>query len=172
MVDGSTPLTERQRRAGVMRQFELQMPKYPLSIRERLTNYRYRMYDEARDVELLATVLVTSFDFYEHRLNLVRRGIDLVVCQKHNAALPVWCLELDSAHLHKPGTAPNVRRPVAPDHRHRRTQDEQRVLISEIILGVDSAMVELNSMPLRTRQRYLKLREQYLSPKVGRPWAS
>jgi hypothetical protein len=125
------------------------------------------MYDEARNVELLATILVASFDFYEHRLNLVRRGIDLVICQHHNAALPVWCLELDTAHLYKPGTAPATRQ-----ERKRRTQDEQRILISQIILGVDTAMVELNGMPERSRRRYLSLREQYLKPKVGRPWAS
>jgi hypothetical protein len=33
-------------------------------------------------------------------------------------------------------------------------------------------MAELKDMPDRTRQRYLVLREQYLQPKVGRPWAS
>ncbi len=167
MVDGSITISPRQRRAGVMRQFELQMPKYPLRIVERLTNYRYRMFDEARGAEMLATVLVSSFDFYEHRLNLVKREIDLVVCQKHNAALPVYVLELDTAHLYKPGTAPDTR-----EVRKRRTQDEQRVLISQIILGVDSAIDELNRLPERTKRRYLKLREQYLSPKVGRPWAS
>src|SRR5260370_40566271 len=65
MVDGSITISPRQRRAGVMRQFELQMPKYPLRIVERLTNYRYRMFDEARGAEMLATVLVSSFDFYQ-----------------------------------------------------------------------------------------------------------
>jgi hypothetical protein len=167
MVDGSTALSERQRRAAVMRQFELQYPKYPIQIRERLTNFRYRLSDESRDVEMVATVLSSSFQYYEYRLNLVRRGIDLIICQRHNAALPVWCLELDTAHLYKPGTAPDVR-----TNRRRRTQDEQRVLISQIILGVDSAMAELNAMPGRTRRRYLQLRETYLKPKVGRPWAS
>src|SRR5205823_3082721 len=143
----------------------LQMPKYPLRILERLTNYRYRMFDEARDTELRATVLVASFDYYEHRLNLAKHNFDLVVCQRHNAVLPVWCLELDSAHLYKPGTAPDVRHPAG---RRRRTQDEQRVLISQIILGVDAAMSELHTMPERTRRRYLALRELYLKPKIGR----
>jgi hypothetical protein len=170
MVDGSIALSDRQRRAGVMRQFELQYPKYPIAIRERLTNYRYRLYDQARDVEMLATVLVSSFDYYSHRLLLTKHGFDLVICQRHNSALPVWCLELDTAHLYKPGTAPDVRPPAGG--RHRRTQDEQRILISQIILGVDSAMIELNAMPYRSRVRYLKLRELYLLPKQGRPFAS
>jgi len=88
MVDGSLKLSERQKRALVAHQFELQMPKYPLKILERLTNYRYRMYDEKLEVEELATTLAHSFDFYEYRMNL-RGGIDLIVCQKHNSALPV-----------------------------------------------------------------------------------
>jgi hypothetical protein len=100
MVNGSIVLTERQRRAGVMQQFELQMPKYPLRIQERLTNYRYRMFEEARNEEMLATVLVSSFDFYEHRLNLAKYGIALVVCRQHNASLPVYCLELDTTILY------------------------------------------------------------------------
>ena len=172
MVDGSIALSERQRRAGVMRQFELQYPKYPIQIFERLTNYRYRLYDQSREVEMLATVLVASFDYYSHRLLLTKHGFDLVICQRHNSALPVWCLELDTAHLYKPGTAPDIRPPVAADQHRRRTADEQRILISQIILGVDSAMVELNTMPYRTRRRYLQLREQYLRPKLGRPFAS
>src|SRR2546430_16117511 len=92
MVDGKFVLSERQKRALVAHQFELQMPKYPLKILERLTNYRYRMYDEKLEVEELATTLAHSFDFYEYRLNL-QSGVDLIVCQKHNAVLPVWCLE-------------------------------------------------------------------------------
>lgn len=167
MVDGSIALTDRQRRAGVMRQFELQYPKYPIQIVERLTNYRYKLYDQAQKVEMLATILVASFDYYSHRLLLTKHGFDMVICQRHNSALPVWCLELDTAHLYKPGTAPETR----PD-RERRTQDEQKILISQIILGVDSAMTELKNMPYRTRRRYLALREQYLQPKLGRPFAS
>lgn len=172
MVDGSIALSERQRRAAVMRQFEMQYPKYPIAIRECLTNYRYRLYDQARDVELLATILVASFDYYAHRLLLTKHGYDLVICQKHNSALPVWCLELDTAHLYKPGTAPDTRPPAAANEYRRRTADEQKILISQIILGVDSAMHELNTMPYRTKRRYLALREQYLRPKLGRPYAS
>src|SRR2546421_5012864 len=109
MVDGKLHLSERQKRALVAHQFELQMPKYPLRILDRLTNYRYRMYDEKLKVEELATTLAHSFDFYEYRMNL-QRGIDLIVCQKHNSALPVWCLELETAMLYEPGTGPEMKR--------------------------------------------------------------
>jgi hypothetical protein len=165
MADGS--LSERQKRAVVAYQFELQMPKYPLRILERLTNYRYRMFDDARQVEELATTLAHSFDFYEYRMNL-QRGVELIVCQRHNAALPVWCLELETAMLYKPGTGPNMNRP----DRKRRNQNEKQLLISQLILGVDTAHDELLSMEPRTRQRYLDLRQQYLKKRPGRPWVS
>jgi hypothetical protein len=128
---------------------------------------------------LLASFLASSWDFYEHRLNLSKHGFTLVVTQKHNAALPLYVLELDTQMMYEPGTVPDV----APDRalkkvsdsegkRKRRTPDEQKILISRIILGAKAGMAELEAMPDRTRQYYLQLREQYLQPKVGRPWAS
>jgi len=160
-------LSERQRRVAVMRQFELQMPKYPLRILERLTNFRYRMFEEERQLEMLATTLASSWDFYEHRLNLSKHGFSLIICQKHNSAVPLFVLELDTSILYEPAAVPTIR-----PERKRRTPDEQKILISQIIIGASAGMTELYSMPERTRQRYLVLREQYLQPKVGRPWAS
>jgi hypothetical protein len=174
-------LSERQRRVTVMRQLELQMPKYPMKILERLTNFRYRMFEEKRGIEMLATVLASSWDFYEHRLNLGKHVFTMVICQKHNAAVPLFVLELDTCMLYEPGAVPDK----APDRalkktpdkdevgkRKRRTPDEQKILISQIIIGAHAGMSELKDMPDRTRQYYLQLREQYLQPKVGRPWAS
>jgi hypothetical protein len=172
-------MNERQKRIAVMRQFELQMPKYPLRILQRLTNFRYRMVEEERGIEMLATVLASSFDFYEHRLNLAKHGFSLIVCQKHNAAVPLFTLELDTGMLYEPGATPDkapdralIKAPDKKGKRKRRTPDEQKILISRIILGANAGMAELHDMPDRTRQYYLQLREQYLQPKVGRPWAS
>ena len=173
-------LSERQKRIVTMRQFELQYPKYPIEILDRLTNYRYRLFEQERQSEMLATVLASSFDFYEHRLNLSKHGFQLVICQKHNACLPIFTLELDTAMLYEPAAVPDRapdRRPAkdtdsAGEKRKRRTQDEQKILISQIILGAKAGMAELEDMPDRTRQRYLVMREQYLQLKVGRPWAS
>jgi hypothetical protein len=162
-----------------MQQLELQMPKYPMKILERLTNFRYRMFEEERQLGMLATVLASSWDFYEHRLNLSKHGFNMVICQKHNAAVPLFVLELDTCMLYEPGAVPDK----APDRalkktsdkegkRKRRTPDEQKILISRIIIGASAGMAELKDMPDRTRQYYLQLREQYLQPKVGRPWAS
>jgi hypothetical protein len=161
-------MDERQMRIAVMRQFELQMPKYPLKIVERLTNFRYRVFEQERNIEMLATVLASSFDFYEHRLNLAKHGFTLIVCQKHNAAVPLFTLELDTGDMYDPATVPGPQRPG----RKRRNADEQKILISQIILGAQAGMAELGAMPERTRQRYLAMRAQYLMPKVGRPWAS
>jgi len=160
-------MSERQKRVAVMRQFELQYPKYPLQIIERLTNFRYRMFNEEIQVEMLATVLAHSFDFYEHRLNLAKHGFSLIICQKHNAAVPLFALELDTGVLYEPGTVPDIR-----EGRKRRTPDEMKILISQIIIGTAKGMAELHAMPDRTRQRYLQLRAEYLTLKIGRPWAS
>jgi len=178
MVDGNFHLSERQKRALVAHQFELQMPKYPFKILDQLRNYRYQMYDEKLEVDLLATTLATSFDFYEYRMNL-RGGISLIVCQKHNAALPVRCLELETEVLYDPGICPDQ----APDRamrkasdeerkRKRRTSDEQKIFISQLILGVDIAYDELQKLDPRTQQRYLVLRQKYLKTRPGRPWVS
>jgi hypothetical protein len=147
----------------------LQYPKYPLQILERLTNFRYSLFNQESEREMLATVLASSFDFYEHRLNLVRHGYSLIICQKHNSVLPLFALEMDTGLMHKPGDKPPVR---APEERKRRTQDERNVFISQIILSTVAGMSELSKMEDPTRRRYLALREQYLQPKVGRPFAS
>ena len=173
MVDGNFHLSERQKRALVAHQFKLQMPKYPFKILDQLTNYRYQMYDEKLEVELLATTLASSFDFYEYRMNL-RGGISLIVCQKHNTALPVRCLELETEILYDPGIGPELERANKREQgkRKRRTHDEQRLFISQLILGVDIAHEELLNLDPRTQQRYLVLRQKYLKTKPGRPWVS
>jgi len=120
---------------------------------------------------MLATTLAHSFDFYEHRLNLAKHGFSLIICQRHNAACPLFVLELNTGMLYEPGATSDKVRP-AGGQRKRRTADEMKILISQIIIGAQSGMSELEGMPDRTRQRYLQLREEYLQPKVGRPWAS
>lgn len=166
-------LSEHQRRAIVARQFEMQLPKFPLQLVERITNYRYRIFDKIRKEEMLVTVLASSFDFYEYRMNLHKYGVSLIICQHHNASLPMWVLELDTAMMYKPVAVPVLPvREVPAGKKMRRTQDEMKVLLSQLITGVDSAYDELKKMPLRSKQRYLELRTRYLKTKVGRPWLS
>jgi hypothetical protein len=99
---------EHQRRQAVMHQFELQYPKYPLQILERLTNFKYLIFEQEREIEMLATVLASSFDFYEHRLNLVKHNFKMIICQKHDAVVPLFTLELDTCMLAEPGGKPTL----------------------------------------------------------------
>lgn len=166
-------LSERQKRQAVMRQFELQLKRFPvLELLERMTNYRYRfrLHDHIREKDVLATVLAESFDFYEYRLNLARTGVELVICQRHNCCLPVYVLELDTAIMYQPGASPDIVRPA--EKRKKRNDEEVRLFVSQLITGIDTAYSELWAMPERTRQRYLAMRAEYLRPRVGRPWAS
>lgn len=162
-------LTERQQRQAVMYHFELQArPRFSLEIRERLTNYRYSLHDLYTNTELLAMVLAESFDFYEYRLNRCAARVDLVICQKHNAVLPVRVLEIETGFMFTPGAVP----PLARPDRKKRSKAEARLFVSMLLAGIDGANEELLSMPARTRQRYIALRDQYLRAKVGRPRAS
>ncbi len=167
-------LTERQKRLAVMRQFDLQLPRFTmLELLERLPNYRYRfkLYDHLREVEVLATVLAESFDFYRYRLNLHRQKVEMVICQRHNAVLPVWVLELDSGMMYQPAVTPeHIER--LPGERKHRNREEVQLFVSQLIVGVDAAYQELAGMPARTRQWYLARRNAYLLPRTGRPWAS
>src|SRR5690348_10021388 len=100
-------LTERQRRRNVMYQFEMQaLPRFNFQVRERLTNYRFLLHDLAYQVDLTAMVLAESFDFYEYRLNRCAQRVELVICQRHNAALPIRVLELDTGNMYNPGAIP------------------------------------------------------------------
>lgn len=161
-------LTERQQREAAAHQFELQASRLYLSVEKRLTNYRYVVKDELRGCELTAMVVVTSFDYYEYRLNFGRRRIDLLIVRRHNAVVPVRVLDLSTSTEHEPGHAPALTRENAKRPNH----DETVLLVSKLILNIESAHEELATMPSRTRQRYLQRREEYLRPRVGRPWAS
>jgi hypothetical protein len=162
-------ITARARRQAVMQQFELQLPKFPLEIIARQTNFRYLLRDLERALELRATVLERSWDFYEFRLNTLKQQFDLLIVQRHDCAVPVAALELDGATLFRAGTPPAL--PERPGRR-KRNATEVKVLISQLIIGVDAALAELETMPERTRRRYLAERAKFLKPKRGRPWAS
>ena len=162
-------LTERQKREKVAYQFSMQaMPRFGMEIKKRSTNYRLVLHDLALKVELTAMTLEQSFDFYVYRLNKAAHRVDLVVCQRHNAALPVRVLELDTGNMYQPGAIP----PIEREQRRKRNHEETLLFVSMLLAGVDGAYEKLYSMPLRTRQRYLALRDQYLRPRTGRPWAS
>lgn len=158
-----------QRREQAAYQFEIQaMPRFNMEVRKRLTNYRYLVHDCAVNADLKAMVVADSFSFYEYRLNKVAQRVDLVICQRHNAALPISVLELETGNLYHPAVIPPIERP----QRKKRNHEEVLLFVSKLLAGIDGAYEELHAMPRRTRQRYLTLRNAYLQPKLGKPWAS
>ncbi len=160
--------TEQEVRRQAAYQFELQASKLYLSVQRRLTNYRYVVKDEIKGSELTAVVLARSFDFYEYRLNRGKQRVDLVIAQWHNAVLPVRVISLDRAAEYEPGSVPNITREQAKRPNH----DETMLLVSKLMLGLDSAKEELSRMHPRTRQRYIARCREYLKPRIGRPQAS
>ncbi len=161
-------LTERQRREAAAYQFEIQADRLCLSVKQRLTNFRYVVHDHLKDTDLTCIVLAETFDYYEYRLNRGKKRVDLLIVQKHNAVVPVRVLCLDDDREYDVGKAPEVNR----ENAQRRNRHEVMLVISQLLLGTQSAQDALDAMPARMRQRYLQKRDEYLKPRVGRPWAS
>lgn len=159
---------DRLQHESAARMFEIQASKLFLSISQRLANYRYIVLDETRGAELTCMVLAHSFDFYERRVYRGKHKIDLLIVQHHNAVVPIRVLALDTSAEYDPGVAPKLERPGAK----RPNRDEVELLVSKLLLGIESGHEQLQRMPRRTQQRYLQRRDKYLLPRVGHPWAS
>lgn len=150
-------------------QFEIQTHRLKFHIKQRLRNNRYILIDEKHNnQEVTAIVLVTSFDYYTYRLNRGKHRIDLIIVAHHNAVVPVRTVCINDSREYQAGTQPDIERPG----RKRRNADEVKLLVSELLIGAKSAQAELEAMDTRTRQRYIKMRNEYLRPRVGRPWSS
>lgn len=162
-------LTARQERQAVVYQFELQAVKLGMQIRQRLTNYRFLLHDAYREKEITGMALASSFDFYEYRLNKAAHRVDLLIVQRHNAVVSLRVVELETGCEYEPGAVPPG---IERQERSKRNHEEVKLLVSKLLVGLDGAYDELADMPKRTRQRYLALRDEYLKPRVGRPWAS
>ena len=160
---------EQEARRQAAYQFEVQANKLYLAVQKRLTNYRYTVLDETSGNQLHAVVLANSFDFYEYRLHRAKQRIDLLIVQCHNAVTPIKVLCLDTAAEYDAGSSPT--NAVRIDAK-RRNRNETQLLVSKLILGLDSAKEDLAAMPIRTRQRYLQRCRAYLKPRIGRPIAS
>lgn len=160
----------KHRRERAAYHFEIQASRLQFKIVERLRNYRYRLYDERKAKELTAIVLPESFDFYDLRLNRGKHRVDMVICDKHNAVLPVRCVSIAESYEYAPHASPMTLREL--EKVKRRSTDEVNVFVSKLLLGHQTAITELNGMPARTKQRMLAKRDSYLTPKVGRPWTS
>lgn len=158
----------RAARARVAAQFELEAVRLGLSLVRTLSHGRYLLYDPDVGRELVALVLVCSADFFEYRVNLQRRRLDLLVVARHNAVVPLRVVSLSQVMSYPPLTVPTIER----TGRKHRNHEEVMLLVSKLLLNFESAWQEVNAMPQRTRQWYLQQRDRYLQPRVGRPWAS
>ncbi len=161
-------MTDKQTREAAAYQFELQASKLAYRIVERSSNIRYVLQDEGlTGSTITAIVLPTSFDFYEYRLHRVSVQTSLLIVQTHNAVVPIDCLELKTGTMYNAGQGPVIQRDGK-----RRNQDEKKLLLSHLLLETAHGQEELQAMDTRTRQRYLKAKRQYLTPRQGRPIAS
>ncbi len=161
-------MADRHKREQAVYQFELQAHRLGFSVLARLTNYRYVVRDVTKGTELTAVVLGNTFDFYAYRLNRGKQRADLIVVQHHDAVAPVKVISMGESREFEPGTPPALTRST----RQRRNQEEMKVFVSSLLVGSKQAAAELQTMPPRTRQRYLAMRDALLKPRVGRPFAS
>jgi hypothetical protein len=161
-------ITEKQLREQACYQFELQSHKLFLHVIQRLPNFKYLLRDELKETSITAIILAESFDYYEYRLHRGRGRVSLIIVQEHNAVVPVDVLELRSGIVFEAGQAPTFDR----ESRARRNQHEKKLLLSHLLLETDRGQQELRMMEDRTRQRYLREKRAYLTPRIGRPIAS
>lgn len=160
-------MQDKAARQRIMHTFELRRPP-GYEIKERLTNYRYTLHDHVHNCQCTAIILVDSWQFYEVRLHRSRKGIDLLIVERHNAVVPCQVLELSTDKQYRPGSVPQIERKdrVKPNH------EEVNLFVSKLLLGLSGAHEELKKMPLRTQQHYIERCNRMLTAKVGRPWAS
>src|SRR5438270_11401593 len=102
-------------------------------------------------------VLAESFDFYEYRIHKSRTRVQLLICQEHNAVLPIESVEMKTGEVYEPGQSPKLER----QQKQRRNQDEKKLLLSHLLLETQRGENELRSMEPRNRQRYLKKKREY-----------
>src|SRR5260221_852513 len=144
-------------RVGIAYQFELESIRLGFTVEKPLTNYRYIVRDNKSGDQYTAMILPTTFDFYTFRLNRGQCRIDLLIVERHNAAVPIRVISLSQVTSYAPLDVPAIER----EERKRRNHEESMLLVSKLLLNFESAWAELENMPPRTRQYYLSLREHF-----------
>lgn len=167
----STTRAIRLAREQVAYQFHQEAIRLHLEVEEPLGNYRYRVYDKHTGKQYIAMILPCSFDYYEFRLNTGKKRkapIEMLIVGHHNAVVPIPVCVLSQVRVYEPLEAPLLHR----KERKRRNHEESLLLLSKLILNFESAYDELEEMTLRSKQRYLAMRREYLKPRVGRAMGS
>ena len=151
-------------------QFKHELIRLSLTVEQELANFRYILHDRVENRKYTAIVLPTSFDYFEYRLNVGKKGIDMLIVGRHNAAVPIHVLSLETITKYAPLDAPSPEQLRMT--RKRNSREDANLLLSKYILNFESAKEELAQMTPRSQQRYKLRRAEYLKPKVGRPLTS
>ncbi len=150
-------------------QFHQEAIRLHLVVEETLGKFRYRILDQHKSRCFIAMVLPCSFDYYEFRLNAgKKRKIDMLIVEHHNAVVPIPVCSLSQVRIYEPLEVPQLFRKESK----RRNHEESMLLLSKLILNFESAYDELSKLTPRSRQRYERLRREYLKPRVGRAMGS
>jgi len=168
MSKASTAHDLQEEREQIARQFEIEAIRLGYAVEQRLPKFRYRVLDTVNGRRYRAIVLPTSFDFHEYRLNSGKTRFDLLIVSKHTAAVPIHVVSLTQVTTYEPLSVPTLE----DKGRRRRTREEMHLLVSKLLLNFEGAWEELEQMSRRHRDRFLRMRDEYLKPRVGRPWAS
>ena len=157
---------EKEARRESAYQFHLHARRLGYRIVKRISAYKYVLQDidDFFNAEMVAIILPTSFDAYVYRL-LKHHNFDLLIVQEHNAVVPATVLSMKTGIKYAPG---DVDMSIRPDAK-RRTEDEKKLLLSQIIVGTKDGRAALASMPARMRQRYVREAKSFLKSPVGRP---
>ncbi len=149
----------------VAAQLHLQADSLDLEMGQAKGHSKYVVKDRRTGRTLTVRCLPSSWSLYEqHLFPTVHTQVDLLVVQTHNAAVPLPVVSLDTGHYYQPATIP----PVARSQISRRNQQEKRLLISLLALGLEAGEQALQAMSRRSQQRYRAWLTHYLRTPRGR----
>ncbi len=108
-----------------------------------------------------ALILVRSNDYWTKRVHLLRHDLTLLIVWTHDSILPLPVLALDSGHWHSARTHTK--------QRLSRNRYTAKMLLGELLCGIQSAYDELETLPYQTRHRYLQRVHDLMHRAKGRP---
>lgn len=151
----------------VAAQLHLQLDGMDMEIVRTLPFYKYAVRDLRNgdeSSELIARCLPDTWSLYEQRFYHAAKAVNLLIVQSHNAVSPIAVLSLEDGHYYQAGAAPTLARPDLV----RRNQQEQRLIISMLALGLEAGDQALAAMSEKSRRRYRAMLQDYLQRRRGR----
>jgi hypothetical protein len=111
-----------------------------------------------------ATILSASSEYWKQRLHLHRTKPALLICYRHETCVPCRVLDLSEGYLYAPCELPRWYEPSK-----RFTTRGHMVLLGQLLSGVESGFVQLETLPRSTRYRYLADMKRFMHNRTGRP---